>query len=450
MRRRTFLGAAPAALRGAGKTAPHIVLFLADDHGWRDSPLYGNRAVRTPNLERLAAAGVTFSNAFCASPSCVPSRAVLMSGLMPARNGAEANHSQQKAGTPTLPRLLAQRGYRVAHFGKSHFLPAANYREMEFIPSEIRRGPLNNDLDPSALDRWLADRPDTKSPVCLVVGCHSPHVYWPEINGYDPARVDLPPTFVDTPETRDHRARYYTDISIADAQLGQVYDSAVKYLGANLLFLYTSDNGAQWPFGKWNLYDDGIRAPMVAAWPGVIRPGSRTAAMVSFADLLPTLLEASGGQTPPGLDGQSYLGVLRGAARSPRDRVFATHTNDGNMNVYPMRCVRTARFKYILNLHPEWKYTTHIDRGKDADGAYYWRSWVRKAESDAAAAAVVKRYHERPREELYDIVSDPYETRNLAQVRRDTAAALRRDLESWMKRQGDEGRVSATPVPLSP
>jgi arylsulfatase A-like enzyme len=430
---------------------PHVVLFISDDHGWFDSPVYGNTDVRTPALERLAAAGAVFTRAFVGSPSCVPSRAVLMTGLMSARNGCVPNHAGLRPGVATLPTYLKALGYRVAQFGKSHFQPRASYADLEFVKSEVVRGPLDNDLDPAAVDRWLAGRGPADGPVCLVVGCHSPHVFWPPNDGYDPKALTAPPALVDTPQTRDYLCMYYTDITKMDRQLGAVYDSARRHLGDNTLFVYTTDNGAQWPFGKWNLYDAGIRVPFVAVWPGVVKPGRRCDALVSSVDLTPTLIELAGGTPPAGLDGRSFAGVLTGRTDAHRAEVFATHSGDGNMNVYPMRCVRTARFKYILNLHPELEYTTHIDLAPDGrNGRGYFASWEEKAKADPRAAAAVRRYHQRPREELHDVEADPHELTNLAgrPEHRPTLERLRRQTEEWMTAQGDERKLYGRPRPL--
>jgi arylsulfatase A-like enzyme len=218
-------------------------------------------------------------------------------------------------------------------------------------------------------------------------------------------------------------------------------------LGKNTLFIYTSDNGAQWPFAKWSLYDAGIHMPFIASWPGVLRAGSRSEALISFVDILPTFMELAGGKAPEGIDGKSFAGVLRGKTKSHRTEIYAAHSGDGNFNVFPMRCVRTARYKYILNLHPEFEYTTHIDVAGPKDGRIYFDSWVAKAKTDPAAAAVVKRYHEHPPEELYDVVADPYEMRNLAADARHagTLRELRAKVQAWMKEQGDEGKVFGKP-----
>lgn len=408
MTRRTFLAGSLLA-----PARPNLVLFIADDHGYFDSPLYGDAGVRTPNLVRFAADGMTFTGVFTGSPTCVPSRSVLMSGLLPARNGALPNHSGLSPNIRTLPSYLKELGYETFHFGKSHFQPASNYRDWTHVPgSEIIRGPLTSDLDTSVVERWLAERAagGNTAPVCLVICSHSPHVYWRDNDGYDPARLSLPPSYVDTPETRTERAKYLTDVTFADKQFGEVWEACRNHLPRNTLCIYTSDNGAQWPFAKWSLYDAGIHMPFVAGWPGVTRPGSRTNALISFADLLPTLVELAGGTPPADIDGRSFASVIRGRTGKHQAEVFAAHSGDRDFNVYPMRCVRTAKFKYILNLHPEFEYTTHIDTAGPNDGRIYFDSWVAKARVDSGAAAVVKRYHEHPAEELYDVVADPHST----------------------------------------
>ena len=429
---------------------PNLVLFLADDHGYFDSPVYGDLSIRAPTLERLARQGTVFTHAFSGAAICIPSRAIIASGLCSWRNGATANGKQMTAGIKTLPTYLAELGYAVAHFGKSHFLPPENYQDWQAVQSEIKgEGVLNNDLDVGAVETWLDTRQNKSQPVCLIVCCHSPHVAWQENEGYDPARVSLPASSVDTPETRRMRARYLSDVTKMDTQLGRVYASVTRHLPRDTLFLYTSDNGAQWPFAKWNLYDAGIRLPMIAVWPGQVKAGARTNALVSFTDILPTFLEAAGGKPPSAIDGLSFLRILTGQARRHRNEIFASHTADdnGKMNCYPMRAIHDGRYKYIRNLKPEFAYHTHIDRGVERDGRSLWDSWLAAARTDAKAAAVVRRYHQRPPEELYDTVADPHETANLAERPEHATRllALRKRVDQWMKGMNDPGEVFGTP-----
>jgi len=426
---------------------PNIVVFLTDDHGILDSSAYGSRDVKTPNMERLAAAGLTFDRAFVASPSCAPSRAALLTGLMPARNGAEANHSKPRAEIRKLPAYLKDLGYEVVAFGKvSHYQHTGDYGFDHFGHDKFHE----HIAVPAAL-AWLRARRDPR-PLCLLVGSNWPHVPWPASGeGYTAEGVTVPANHVDTPRTREARALYYAAVGRMDRELGEVYDAAREVLGAGTFFLTTSDHGAQWPFGKWTLYDGGIRTPLIAVWPGRAPAGRRTNAMVSWIDLLPTLVEVAGGRAPGDIDGRSFAPALRGESGVHRDRIFTTHSADGRFNIYPTRSVRAADWKYGRNLRPDFYFSTHVDLGQARDGPGYFGSWQDAARTNPAAAAVVGRYHERPGEELYDLRSDPLELRNLARepAHATQLAALRAEVTAWMKANGDEGRVFGDPRLLS-
>jgi uncharacterized sulfatase len=322
-------------------------------------------------------------------------------------------------------------GYLCAGFGK-----VAHYNQDKMYGFDH----YDRVHDAKAVAAYLEAR-DAKKPLCLFVGTHSPHVPWPQESTYVPGQLKLPPAHVDTKETREMRARYYTAVTKADADLGEIIDLVRARLGENVLFIYTSDHGAQWPFGKWNLYDAGIRVPFLASWPGVIAPNTRTGAMISLVDPLPTIIEAAGGKAPADLDGKSFLDVMRGKKAEHRQRIFATHSRDGIMNVYPIRAVRSLDWAYIRNLDPQATHTTHIDKAQAKDGLYYWSSWVAKAKTDPAAARIVERYQKRPAEELYDLKNDPYQLRNVAADPANAArlGELRAELDAWMAQQKDEG-----------
>jgi uncharacterized sulfatase len=437
---RQLIGLVGALLMAAVAHAaapPHVVVFIRDDHGYLDSSLAGSPDVGTPNLARAAAAGMELTHAFCASPTCAPSRASLLTGLWPVHNGAMINHQSARAGVKKWPAYFQELGYEVVAFGK-----VAHYEQVTQYGFDLyRHHKFHDDRCVTAAVEWLAERKSDK-PLCLMVGTNWPHVPWPEeAPAFDPAKLTLPPTHVDTPETRRYRARYYAAVEKMDADLGLVYDATYKHLGPGTLFVTFSDHGAQWPLGKWDCYEAGTRTPIVAVWPGVIAAGSKSAAFVSLTDVLPTVLELTGSGAPAGIDGRSFAGVLKGTAASGREKVFLTHSGDKSINAYPIRAVRTERWKYIRNLKPEAVHTTHMDRAKPVDGRTYWESWVAKAKMDAAAAAIVQRYRRRPAEELYDLEADPFELRNLAADSRhaEMLARLRRDLDAWMAEQGDGG-----------
>lgn len=288
-------------------------------------------------------------------------------------------------------------------------------------------------------------------PLCLLVGDRRPHVPWTEDNIYKPEDAGLPPYLVDTPETREHRARYYSDITGLDSEFGRVMQLARQNLGEDIIFVFTSDHGGQWPFGKWNLYDHGIRVPLIVAWTGNIEAGARTDAMVSWIDLLPTLIDLAGGNVPSGIDGRSFSAVLKGESAEHRQAIFTTHSGDGVFNVYPIRSIRTMRYKYILNLLPDHIHTNHSDILRKERAGAYWDSWDQAAETDPMAAATVQRYFQRPSQELYDLESDPLEQTNLAERAESLSllAELRARLESWMDEQGDKKTVFQAPYPVS-
>jgi len=330
---------------------------------------------------------------------------------MPARNGSEANHSKTRAELKKWPAYFQELGYEVVAFGKvSHYKHTVDYGFDHFANDGFHEhAAITNAV------AWLKNRNrDGAKPLCLMIGSNWPHVPWPEeATEYDPAILPLPAGSFDTPATRAWRARYAAAVSRADADIGLVLDAVQACLPKDALILFSSDNGAQWPFGKWNLYESGVATPLIIVWPGRVKPAARTDAMVQWIDFLPTLLEAAGGTPPAQLDGRSFLPVLRSQTAKHRERVFTAHANDNRFNVYPARAVRDERWKYIRNLHPEFAFTTHIDlvAGRLGQRAFF-ATWETAALTDPQAAAILKRYHARPAEELYDLAADAAESKN--------------------------------------
>lgn len=433
---------APLRAAAPSPTRPNIVVFISDDHSQADSQAYGSTEVRTPHMAKLAAEGMKFTHAFVASPACGPSRTALLTGLWSARNGAEPNHRAKRTEVASLPPVLRALGYEVAAIGKVAHNTYASHHGFDYI-----EGPNIGFSETAAVAKFLAAR-DASKPLCLFVGTRHPHVPWSDERTYDPAAVKIPPNHIDTAATREQRAGYLTDVTKADTLLGEVRALVREKIPGDTLFIYTADHGSQWPFAKWNLYDAGIRIPLIIAWPAHLKPATVSDAMVCWPDLLPTFIELAGGQVPPGIDGRSFAGILRGTATTHRDRVFATHSGDNDFNVYPIRAVRTPGWKYIRNLHPEFQHHTHISRSSGPSGFGYWKTWLDAAEKDPKAAAIVKRSIERPAEELYDLAADPNEQRNVAADSHHAArlASMRADLDAWMKQQGDTQTVFGKPL----
>jgi len=412
-------------------TLPNIVVFISDDLGRLDTSIHGSKDVRTPTMDQLAAGGMTFDNAYVASPACCPSRFSLLTGLMPARHGAHPNHSKVKPGTKFLPPILKTMGYHIASFGK------VAHGNRDFAGLDFN-SPRRTDMSKEVVKHFNATQID--APICLLVGDRRPHVPWTKEMKYDPKTVNLPPFFIDTQETREHWARYLTDIERMDEEMGRVLEFAKEKFGDNFIFLFTSDHGGQWPFGKWNLYDYGTRVPLVVYWPGQIEAGVRTDAMVSWVDILPTLIDMAGGKSPDDIDGKSFAPVLLAKTKTHRDKIFTTNTGDKEMNIYPIRSVRIGKYKYIHNLRPGAYHTNHSDRLRTDGRGAYWDSWDEVAKTDPKAAAIIKRYYTRPEFEFFDLDKDPLELDNLAgnPKYKYELARLRAALSAWTTAQGDE------------
>jgi arylsulfatase A-like enzyme len=422
---------------------PHIILYFADDLGWKDVGFNGAKVVKTPNLDQLANEGMVFENAFVASPACAPSRAAMLTGLMPARNGAEENHSYPKPGVQVLTKLLQEKGYKVYAFGKVAHGKMNNECGWDYYNKQ----PIN--LDKNVKSFFAEIKVD--GPVCVMIGDRRPHVPWTTENIYDPGKVDLPSYFIDTKETREHRARYYSDVTGFDETMGKNLLFLEEILGKNTITVMSSDHGTQWPFGKWNLYDAGIRTPLLVKWPGIIPAGKRTPAMVSWVDILPTLLDLTGNSIPENLDGKSFSKVLLIEKEEFRDVIYTTHSGDGIYNVYPIRSVRTLRFKYIRNLLPDCYHTNHSDLlRKDGAGAY-WDSWDEAAKKSEKAEKIIAKYYQRPAEEFYDLLNDQDEQNNLIGDKslKMEIDKMRNLLDNWMKQQGDNQSVFRKPYSLS-
>ena len=442
--RRWFLGLAGLVASSAmmpcythGRETPHIkpnlILFLGDDHSVWDAGCYGNKVVRTPNLDRLASEGMRFDRAFTTTAMCAPARSMLYTGLFPHRNGCHMNHGATREGIKSLPHYLKPSGYRVALAGKKHIKPNTVY-PFEYLGQK--------DIDKVILGN---------KPFCLVIASNEPHGPHQQ-GGYGLEEVPVPPYLSDTAAVRRNLAGYYTDIDTLDTELGHAMD-LLERSGKqdNTLLLYAGDHG-NGLMAKWTCYEAGLRVPFLVRWPGRIKGGLATEAMVSFVDVLPTFLEAAGAEQPEGIDGRSFLRVLTGETDEHRKLIFGAHTNQGIISgePYPVRSVRDARYKYIRNLNPHGRPTNVAVFGRDykenTTGA--WAEWKAKAKTDASAARLLARVMNRPSEELYDLQHDPWELKNLASdpSLAEEKARLRQELDEWMNQQEDLGMDSELAV----
>ena len=426
----------------------NIVMIISDDHGWRDAGCYGNADVSTPHLDKLAKEGMRFTHAFAGSTLCSPARAVIDTGLMPFRNGGHVFGGHIHKGTRTMAHHFRDLGYQTANFGKFSKHPN---RAFPYEVVNKKWSPKDHDAGlAEQVDAFLENR-DAKRPLFLQINTADTHMPWVENKKFDLATLTVPPHLVDTQETRDALADYYTSIETLDATVGRMTAILDKNgYRDNTLLIYTSDHGPNFAFAKWCLYDEGIRIPLIVRWPGAVQPKSSTDAMVSHADLMPTMIEAAGKKAPADIDGRSFVDVLSGKKNEHRKFIFSSHT--GNNQRYPVwkanwtpaRAIRTRTHKYIVNLNPDYEFICHITGcGPDRQPSAwhpYWDSWEKLAETDAVAKARVKHFQHRPQHELYDLSKDPFEKRNVADdpANAELLGSLQAALANWRKAQGDE------------
>jgi len=436
-----------APVQPATATKPNIVVMIADDLTYHDLGSWGNQDVKTPNLDRLAAQGMRLTRCYTPAPVCSPARQALYTGLFPVKSGAYPNHAIVKPGIKSLPHYLQPLGYRVGLVGKKHFGPPPSF-PFEYPERAAKGTPVENEDEredaEAALDYGAAEKfmnRDKSQPYCLVVAPHEPHNPWNkgDASVYKPAQLKLAPYLVDTPLTRRALARYYGEVTYLDQQVGRVMDAVDRSGQAdNTLFLFLSEQGSSLPYGKWTLYEAGIRTATIARWPTRIKAGTTNDALCQYVDFLPTFIEMAGGQPAPGLDGRSLLKLLTGDSTAGRDFVFAEATSRGIIagpEAYGIRAVADERWKYILNLNPDATFKN------TETNTPLFKSWIKKGETDAFAREQAWRYQHRPAVELYDLQNDPFELKNLAEQpdQKSNLTRLRATLDAWMKDQGDEG-----------
>ncbi|GAB3020161.1 hypothetical protein GCM10027051_26700 [Niabella terrae] len=423
---------------------PNIVLFISDDLNQQDLGCYGNRDVHTPHIDQLAAEGLRFTRAYAASSMCTPSRAVMFTGLYPYKNGVQMNHFTVKSGIRSLPHYLKELGYRVVISGKVDVSPLSGF-PFEVTGEEFGKYfPVENRTDRrKASVHLIRDHFRTRSdqPLCLIVAPWLPHVPWFPHKDFDPGRLRMPDYLADTKETRSALASYYQSISTMDQMVGEVNDAlAAAGQKDNTVFMFTSDQGAQFPGAKWTTYDQGLRVPFIVRWPGKIARKSISDALISLVDITPTMIDLAGGQVVENLDGLSVRHVFEKNDRQHHDFVFAETSVEPHYwyNYTPARSVITsAGWHYIRNYHPGVRFITHIDHVERNE--YYFDSWLRDAQKNKKTKFLLDRYSYRPPEELYDLNTDREEFQNLAgqDAHQGKLSSMRALLEQELNRQGE-------------
>ena len=425
----------------------NILLLIADDLG-RMAGCYGEPAIRTPNIDALAARGTRFDMAFTSTASCSASRSVIYTGLHTHETGQyglhhDHHHFMTFAEVDTAPALLNAAGYHTGIIGKVHVGPPGVY------PWQHREESTTRDV------AWVADRSGAyfearkadARPFFLTVGFIDPHrdesrggfgnrEFGAEDPQVAPADVHVPPFLPDLPEVRDELASYYRSVHRLDRGVGLVLNALDRAgLADDTLVVFLSDNGAPFLNSKTTLFDAGVHLPLIVHRPGQ-RAGVANPNLVSFVDLLPTFLDLAGSSAAPGKrKGRSLLPILEEDAMLPGwDMVFGSHTFHEITNYWPTRFLRTPRYKYHRNV--AWQ--LDFPFSGDLYGSLSWQG-IRRRDPVMIGQRPLADYIRRPPEELYDLDTDPSEVVNLADRPEHAMrlSALRARMEAWQTETRD-------------
>jgi arylsulfatase A-like enzyme len=432
----------------AADRRPNILWLTCEDM----SPhlgCYGDFTVPTPNLDRLAAEGVRYTRAFGVYGVCAPNRHALILGMYPTSTGAGAMRTWKRTSALHMikdPELLAIPTYEATPPPEAkcftEYLRAAGYYCANNVKTDYQfRDPITAWDDSSRQAHWR-NRPDPAMPFFAVFNnttTHESGTFKPRSpRVVDPAKIEVPPYYPDTPTVREDLARHFDNITAMDKWAGQMMQELADdgLLEKTIVFFF-SDHGDGVPRAKRWVYDSGIRVPLIVRWPDKAGAGTVCEELVSFVDFAPTALSLAGLPIPKHMEGQAFLGGQRSA---PRKYVYAFRDR---MDPAPetLRAVRDNRFKYIRNYRPDLPYIGFIPYRNQAAmmqellqsiesgnlGRDQWQFWAK----------------EKPLEELYDTAADPHEIHNLAGDPRYFArlAELRDAHEAWKARFGDLGLI---------
>ena len=449
------------------KKRPNILFVITDDQSWEHAGCYGDQAVRTPVINKLASEGVRFNNAYCAAPSCSPSRAGILTGQEIYRleeGGVLTGFIRKKF--EVFPLLLEKAGYFIGRTGKPYWPRTPDVPNTYTSPTgkaytknrvDSPKGISKQDYAAN-FEQFLDEIPD-EHPFFFWVGIGEPHLPHPSglgvSTGIDAAKIRIPSFYPDVPEIRSAMSDYLAEIEWADEMLGKIIKSIEnRGLKENTLFVFTSDNGMPFPRAKATLYDHGVRMPLIFKWDNRIKAGRVVDDPVNLIDLAPTFLELAGIETPQQMTGRSMTNLFFSTKSGKIDKnrkfvvtAFEKHTlcREGHLG-FPRRALHTEEWTYIKNyepdrwpaggpnvLIPDWDFYGDIDP-----------SGIKSYFTDHKDESNVKSlfdlcFGKVPDEELYNKKEDPDMMNNLASnpEYQNVAKKLQQDLENYLKATKD-------------
>jgi arylsulfatase A-like enzyme len=435
---------------------PHIVLVMADDHGYGDTGFTGHPFVKTPHLDAMAKAGVVFNRFYASAPVCSPTRASVMTGRHHFRANVPNHGHYMRPHEITIAEALKSVGYVTGHFGKWHigsvqpnsptspggagfdeWLSGLNFFDNDPYLSrngeyEHLKGPGTVISMDATLD-FLSKHHKGEKPMFAVTWFPAPHDPHPEV----PQNVPNAKTLYN--EEAGKSAGYFREITLLDEQIGKLRQHLRKLkIEKNTLFFYCSDNGglvdatSGGRAKKGSIYEGGLRVPAVLEWPDRFKPGTiDTPAFTS--DLYPTLVALTGAKVcnQPILDGIDLAPVLAGkqTQRPPMGFWFGHTAGQGTWSVRIIKALKEAKEAGEPNPHPTRilknvnTFPTFGDDGKRGHAA--WNAWPWKLHRIEKGGKV--------RFELYNLVKDPMEVNDVSAMETDRVASMQKDLESWQE-----------------
>lgn len=415
---------------------PNFVFIITDDISAGDLSVYGNEAIETPHLDRMAQNGLVFENAYLTTSSCSPSRNSIITGRYPHNTGAPEIHVELPEDQHTFIQSLHQAGYYTVLSGKNHMAS----------PGQLGFDAYSNSR-PAGSENWiphLRDRPEDK-PFFFWFASYDAHRDW-QVNDtapeYEPGETWVPPYIYDGPRTRKDLAGYYHEVSRSDYYVGRVLDELQRQ-GAldNTYVIYTSDNGRPFPRSKTYLYRSGIRTPLLITGPEVT--AGRTESLVSAIDLAATFLDLAGVEKPKAVQGVSFRSVLIDPEAVVREVAFA----ERNWHRYSMheRMVRMGDWLYIRNNWPNKR-----NLSGESDPHRYPAAeelWAKHASGELTSAQALITRMPQPAEELYNLETDPYNLNSVVYAPENQAVLhqMRGLLIRWTNQTGDHIPENPTP-----
>ncbi|MEZ5274770.1 MAG: sulfatase [Opitutaceae bacterium] len=430
---------------------PNILLITSEDTGLHFG-CYGDPVQATPRLDRLAAEGTRFANAYTTQAVCSPGRASILTGLYPHQNGqfGLATHGfTMHRPFANLSTILKGAGFRTGRIGKLHVLPESAF-SFDFVWNDPEHISFLHRDQVRIAEKAGDFMEEDEEPFFLMVNYPDAHLPFLRQSFELPAKpfeadeVEVPAEVgLTSPRLRRHTADYYSCISRLDSGIGLLLDRLEQAGRAgNTLVCFIADHGAQFSRGKGTINELGVKVPCIIRWPGVGRTGQVREELVSCIDVLPTILDAVGLQPPEPVPGRSLRPLLAGEEPDWRTHLFCEWTSSHPFPepsfLFPQRSVRNDRYKLISNLLP--------DRENPVE-EYYTRqvlveTGANQEEIDAAPEKTRKAYatwRHPPALELYDLRDDPQELVNLAEENafRSIRDELLRKLKNWRQATGD-------------